>query len=82
MAEAPSAKDLEAKKAGMKKVETKEAHGPSAAELKPFADLYTKHGGDAKKAAGDLKLTLKDGAKFKDANDFAKQALAGTCFKE
>lgn len=46
MSTGPSAADLEAKKSGMKKVETKTGGGPDAAAVAAMAKVYTDNGGD------------------------------------
>lgn len=82
MSTAPSSADLEAKAKAMKSVTTKTGGGPSAAEVDAAAKIYTDNGGDVGKIAAHYKVDFKAGAKFKDAADFAKQFLAGTCLKD
>lgn len=65
---------------GMNKVQPKTGAGPSDAEVKAMAANYGN--GDLKAIEAKMKLKFKAGAKFKDANDFAKQMLAGTCLAD
>jgi hypothetical protein len=82
MATAPSAADLEAKAKGMKKVAVKSSTGPAKADLDAAAKIYTDNKGDLGKIASHYKVTFKPKAAFKNANDFAKQFLAGTCLAD
>jgi len=82
MAQAPSAADLASKAKGMKHAETKTVAGPAAADLTAAAKIYTDNKGDLGKIAAHYKVTFKPKAHFKDANDFAKQFLAGTALAD
>jgi hypothetical protein len=77
MSNAPSASDLEKKKAGAKHVETKAGTGPDPAALASMKKLYDDNKGDLGKIASSLKVTFKAGTKCKDGEDFAKRFLAG-----
>ena len=82
MSTAPSAADLEAKAKAMKHTTPKTGSGPAQADVDAAAKIYTSNGGDVKKIAAHYKVEFKANAHFKDANDFAKQFLAGTCLKD
>jgi hypothetical protein len=77
MSTAPTDADLEAKKGGMKKVETKTGGGDDPAALAAMAKLYTDNGGDLAKISAATGITFKDGATCKDADDFAKKMISG-----
>mmetsp|Transcript_36742 Transcript_36742/g.51244 ORF Transcript_36742/g.51244 Transcript_36742/m.51244 type:complete len:83 (+) Transcript_36742:142-390(+) len=75
-------KEIAAKGGALQHVKTKEGTGPSKEELAPYEKMYKDNGGDLSKIAASLKLKFKDGAKVKDATDFAKQMLSGFLLAE
>ncbi len=75
---APSAADLEKKKAGAKHVTTKTGSGLDPAAVAAMEKLYNDNGKDLAKAAKAAGITLKAGAKVKSGSDFAVQLLNGT----
>ena len=79
---APSAADLEAKKGGMKKVDTKEGTGQDPAALAAMEKVYNDNGGDLGKIASQLKVDFKEGVTVKDSKDFASRFLSGLIVKE
>mmetsp|Transcript_61239 Transcript_61239/g.169500 ORF Transcript_61239/g.169500 Transcript_61239/m.169500 type:complete len:87 (+) Transcript_61239:62-322(+) len=80
-AAAPSDKDLEAKKGGLNKVETKTGGGEDEAAIAHFAGIFDKHSGDLDAIFGELGdsegLALAKAKPPADGAAFAKAFLAG-----
>lgn len=75
-----SATDLKDK--SLKKVQTNESTGPNDADIKAMSEVYNKHSGNLDAIAKEMGVKFKAGAKYSNAESFAKAMLSGLALAE